>query len=185
MTFLPSRPSGTLMEAFQANPAAAEPLHRFAQAIMRGDGAFSPAQREAIAARVSAANGCGFCQDSHRIAAIELGMDAEELDTFVAAAPSAHPNAAFRPVLAYVDKLNSAPDRVHAGDVDAVLTAGWPESALETAALICGFFNLMNRWVEGTGIRNTSASATAAGRMVARQGYAAISDMLAREGARG
>lgn len=185
MTFLPARPSGTLMDAFQANPAAAEPLHRFAQAIMRGDGAFSPAQREAIAARVSAANGCDFCRDAHRIAALDLGMDAEELDTFVAAAPSAHPDAAFRPVLAYLDKLNRAPDGIEASDVDAVLTAGWPEAALETAVLICGFFNLMNRWVEGTGIRNTSSSATAAGRMVARQGYAAISDMLAREGAHG
>jgi uncharacterized peroxidase-related enzyme len=185
MTFLPSRPSGTLMDAFKANPAAAAPLHRFANAIMRGDGAFTPAQREAIAARVSAANGCGFCQDSHRIAALELGMDADALEATVSAAASAHPDGALRPVLAYVDKLNAAPDTLEAGDVDAVLAAGWPEAAVEQAALICGFFNLMNRWVEGTGIENTTASATAAGRMVARQGYEAISDALAREELRG
>jgi AhpD family alkylhydroperoxidase len=185
MTFLPSRPSGTLMDAFQANPAAAGPLHRFAQAVMRGDGPFTPAQREAIAARVSAANGCGFCQDSHKIAALELGMNEETLDATVSASPAAHPDGTLRPVLAYVDKLNSAPDTLEAADVDAVLAAGWPEAAVETAALICGFFNLMNRWVEGTGIENTTSAATAAGRMVARQGYAAISDALAREDVNG
>ena len=184
MTFLPSRPSSTLMDAFKANPAAAEPLNRFAHAVMRGAGAFSPAQREALAARVSAANGCDFCRDAHKIAALELGMDSAELDATVSAGPGAHPDNAFRPVLAYVDKLNRAPDTMEAADIDAVLAAGWSEDAVEAAALICGFFNLMNRWVEGIGIENTTATATAAGRLVARQGYVAISDMLAGEGAR-
>ena len=181
MTYLPSRPSGTLIDAFHANSAAAVPLHHFAQAVMRGAGPFSPAEREALAARVSAANGCDFCHDAHAIAARELGIDPDRLTATVTEAPDTHPDAALRPVLAYLDKLNRAPAEIDASDVDAVLTAGWPETAVETAALICGFFNLMNRWVEGTGIEATTGSASAAGRMVARQGYAAVSEMLGGE----
>lgn len=180
MTYLPSRPHGTLMDAFQANPEAAEPLHRFAQAVMRGDAPFTPGEREAMAARVSAANGCAFCHAAHRHAAVELGLADDMADALIEHPAHAHPDHRMRPVLSYLDTLTRDPSAIGRADADTLLQAGWPDAALECLTLVCGFFNLMNRWVEGLGIPNEPATARAAGRMLARQGYAGISQMLAR-----
>jgi len=122
MTYLPSQPNATLIDAFKADPDIADPLHHFAQALMRGPSPFTPAERELIAIHVSQANGCAFCRDSH--------------------------------------------------------AAGWDEAAVRHAALVCGFFNLMNRWVEGLGIESDAQTVALAGRMLAGEGYAAVSKFL-------
>lgn len=51
------------------------------------------------------------------------------------------------------------------------------------AALVCGFFNLMNRWVEGLGIESEPQTIAMAGRMLHEKGYGAVTAMLETEGA--
>jgi len=182
MSFLPSQPEATLLDRFEALPAASAPLHRFAHAVMRGPSTFSDAMREAIAARVSHVNGCAFCRDAHAAAARELGMAPATLDAVVHDAADTHADAAMRPVLAYVDVLNGTPAAATQAHVNAMLDAGWPEEAVETAALVCGFFNLMNRWVEGLGFGSQPQTVRAAGRMLATKGYMGISEMAAAAG---
>lgn len=183
MSYLPSNPNANLLDAFKANPDIARPLHDFAEALMRGDSPFTAAERELIAARVSHANGCAFCRDSHAAAARGLGGDAQALQDAIEAPVPAGVSEAMRPVLAYVDKLNRAPAEVSRADVDAILQAGWDERAVHHAALVCGFFNLMNRWVEGLGIESDPDVVAMAGRQLSAEGYAFINRMLAGGGA--
>jgi uncharacterized peroxidase-related enzyme len=160
----------SLMEAFAAHAEIADSLHRFAEALMRGPSPFTPAEREAIAVRVSTANGCAFCRDAHGAAASALGLSDDALTELTSDAPPAR----LAPVLAFVDKLDREPAAVTAADRQAVLDAGFDETALHHAALVCGFFNLMNRWVEGLGYPSAPELTRAAGRMLARDGYAAL-----------
>ncbi|SDG09961.1 uncharacterized peroxidase-related enzyme [Limimonas halophila] len=177
MSYLRSNPSATLIDAMGMVPDVAAPLHEFAEAAMRGDAPLSAIDRELIAARVSHANGCEFCRDSHGAAVHELGGDPQTVqDVIHAGTPQSRPDLA--PLLAYIDKLNAAPSSITQADVDAVLDAGWSEQALTYAILSCGYFNLMNRWVEGLGIPSDDATVRMAGRMLAEQGYQGIASML-------
>jgi uncharacterized peroxidase-related enzyme len=179
MSHLPSAPDATLIDGFRAVPAIARDLHLFAEGLMRGPSPFTALQREVIAVRVSRANGCAFCAASHTAAASHLGADPAMLEALVAGPADAAPDVALRPVLAYVDRLTRAPASVGRAETDAILAAGWPELALHHAALVCGFFSLMNRWVEGLGFGAGPQMTEAAGRMLAEQGYSAINRMLA------
>lgn len=178
MSYLPSMPDAGLVETFQAFPELAQPLHQFAQTLMRGHCQLPAADRELIAAYVSALNGCDYCRDSHTSTLGYLDDAVPEVYEVVADPELTAVRPALRPVLAYARKLNDHPDRVGQADVDAILGAGWQESAVVYAAIVCGFLNLMNRWVEGLGIESDPAAVDAAGRMLASRGYAAVSEML-------
>jgi AhpD family alkylhydroperoxidase len=182
MSYLPSSPKATLLDRFQARPGVSAPLHRFAHVVMRGPSAFSPAMREAIAARVSHANGCAFCRDAHAAAARALGIGEATLHTVMTGRTDTPSDAALGSVLHYVDQLNRAPAAVTQAHVDAILLDGWPEEAVETLALVCGVFNLMNRWVEGLGVDSQPGTVRAAGRMLATQGYRGMTESTAAAG---
>lgn len=181
MSHLPSAPDATLIDGFRAVPEIAHDLHVFAERLMRGPSPFSALEREVIAVRVSRANGCGFCSASHSAAAQHLGADPATFEALVAGPAAEAPDVAMRPVLAFVDRLTRAPAEVSRADTDAVLAAGWPEAALHHAALVCGFFSLMNRWVEGLGFDAGPGMVESAGRMLAEKGYGQINRMLARD----
>lgn len=180
MSHLPSAPDMTLMDQFRAHPEIAAPLHRFAEAVMRGPSPFSAAERELIAAHVSALNRCDFCRAAHAGAAVRLGLGQEVLDALPDGAGAAPVPERMRPVLAYAEKLTRAPASVGKGDVEAMLGAGWDETAVTHAALVAGFFALMNRWVEGLGIEADPDVAKMAAEMLAGRGYAGIAGMVER-----
>lgn len=52
----------------------------------------------------------------------------------------------------YLAKVNDAPATVAQEDVDAVLAAGYSESAVFDAATVCAIFNFFNRWIDATGV---------------------------------
>ena len=180
MSHLPSMPDGNLLESFRQYPELAVPLHEFAERLMRGDCPLSAADREVIAVYISALNGCEFCRDSHAAALAHLDADAPPADRLTDAAAADAVRPAMRPILAYVRKLNEAPTAIRQADVQAILDAGWDERAVVYAGLVCGFFNLMNRWVEGLGFPSDPDLVPEAGRMLAADGYEAINRMLAR-----
>ena len=174
MSHLPSQPHASLIDCFKRQPHLARPLHDFAEQLMRGPSPFTAAQRERIAAHVSALNGCAFCRDSHNAVLAHLGASTEASQPEL---PDAGADA-MSPILAYVRRLNDAPAQVKQTDVDAILEAGWDERAVEHAALVCGFFNLMNRWVDGLGIESDPEVVRMAGRMLHDQGYRAVHRLL-------
>ena len=178
MSYLPSAPNATLLDAYSAYPEIAKPLHDLAEALMRGPSALGAGERELIGAYVSALNGCAFCRDAHLAAAERFGIDPGLLGQLLAGIEEAGVGAHLKPVLGYVGKLNRAPAEVTRADAEAILAAGWPERTLVQAAGICALFNLMNRWVEGLGIAGDPELARMAGRMIFEKGYGGLSDLL-------
>ncbi len=179
MSYLPSNPNANLIDAFKATPEAAHHLHHFAQTVMRGPTQLTALQRELIAARVSHANGCVYCRDSHLATARNLGADEDTLRSVVEDSVPAV-DGAMRAAFAYADKLNDRHREMEQGDVDAFLAAGWDEAALHNVILVVGFFNMMNRWIEGLGIGSDPKLVEMAGRMLAGSGYTSVNDLLGR-----
>lgn len=177
MTFLPSSPKASLMEIFQAYPKLSQHIHQFAQVLMREESPFTPAQRELIAAFVSAQNGCEYCRDSHTGVAIQLGQPEGLVEELINDLETANIDQTMKPVLRYVKKLTLTPNQVTQTDIDAILSMGWDETAVVHANLVCAFFNLMNRWVEGLGIESNPRSVRQASHHVARYGYQGIVDL--------
>ncbi len=178
MSYLPSAPNATLLDAYAAAPELAKPLHDLAEALMRGPSALGAGERELIGAYVSALNGCAFCRDAHLAAAELFGIDPGLLDQLLAGIEEANVGAHLKPVLGYVRKLNRAPGEVTRADAEAILAAGWDERTLIQAAGVCGLFNLMNRIVEGLGIESDPELARMAGRMLYETGYGGLNELL-------
>lgn len=180
MTFLPSYPNASLMEIFQAYPDLSQYIHQFAQELMRNNSPFTAAQRELIAAFVSSHNGCEYCRDSHTGTAIKLGQPEGLVEQLVNDIETADIEREMKPVLRYVKKLTLTPNEVAQTDVDAILSVGWDETAVVHANLVCAFFNLMNRWVEGLGIESNPQAVRQASHHLSRYGYQGIVDMVAK-----
>ncbi len=178
MSYLPSAPNATLLDAYAAAPEFAKPLHDFAEALMRGPSALGAGERELIGAYVSALNGCAFCRDAHLAAAAHFGIAPGVLDQLLAGIEEANVAPGLKPLLRYLRKLNAAPAEIAQADVDAVLAAGWDERTLIQATGVCGLFNLMNRIVEGLGIESDPKTAAMAGRMLYERGYTGLSELL-------
>src|SRR6266699_6998632 len=68
-----------LLQIFQALPEAARPLLEYHEVLLRGESAFSPAERELIAAYISGLNNCNYCRAVHSQTAVELGIDANAI----------------------------------------------------------------------------------------------------------
>lgn len=176
MSFLPSLPNASLMDVFQAYPALAEPLHKVAQTLMRGVSPLTEGERELIAAFVSYCNQCDYCRISHTAVAEKFGQPRELMNEF---SDDLIPEK-MKPILHYVRKLNATPNQMEQADVDAILDAGWDETAIAHAALICGFFNLINRWVDGLGIKPTPFSVVMMAEHLYDRGYRPMLDVFSR-----
>ncbi len=175
MTYLRSLAADAVLPDVQrAFPETAGPLAAYTQAVMRGPSPFSVAERELLAAYVSGLNDCGFCQGVHTATAARFGVDAGLLGSLLAELPTEAVREALRPVLAYVRTLTLTPSRLSWADAQAVFAAGWDDRALHDAVMVCGLFNLMNRFVDGLGIRaDQQFYAAAADQLSGPSGYAA------------
>ncbi|WP_219420076.1 carboxymuconolactone decarboxylase family protein [Pseudonocardia nigra] len=183
MAHLPSLGSdAVLLDVFRRFPAPSAPLLDYHQALLRGESPFTVAQRELIAAYVSALNACTYCHGVHSATAAAFGMSEDLVSALLADVRSAPIEEPMKPVLELVRTLTLTPSRVTDAEVDAVYTAGWGEQALHDAVSVCALFNLMNRLVEGLGI---SAGAdyfrTASRRLAGEGGYAGLRAALGED----
>ena len=83
-----------------------------------------------------------------------------------------------RPVLRYARKLTEHAASIAQADADAILAAGWDESAIFHTVAVAALFNLMNRLVEGLGIEFNPAYAPEASQRLAERGYLPLLGML-------
>jgi uncharacterized peroxidase-related enzyme len=179
MLFLKSLPpEAGLLQIFQAFPESARPLLEYHEVLLRGESPFSAAEREVIAAYVSALNNCGYCRAVHSQTAIALGMDADAMATVLSDTRSVDVDPRMRPILAFVRKLTLSPGKIKGEDVDPIFTAGWDDRALYDAVAICALFNLMNRLVNGLGVEAPEAYTKLAAQRLADGGYAHLVDLL-------
>jgi len=106
MSFLKSLPPDAgLLQVLQALPKAARPLLEYHEVLLRGDSPFSAADRELIAAYVSALNKCDYCRAVHSQTAVALGIDANAISEIPSGSGLEHVDQRMRPVLAFVRKL--------------------------------------------------------------------------------
>lgn len=181
MPHLPSlTDDSTLIDVYRKHPAVAHATLALNDAIMRGDAPFTEAQREAIAAYVSSINACQYCMGVHSSAATGLGMEAGEVAA-VCERPEAPDDPRLAPVLRYVAKLTAEPASVTEADAKRILDAGWDEAAVSYAAFVAALYALMNRMVEGHGIKGNPVQLAKNGARLADIGYTGLSAILAEQ----
>jgi uncharacterized peroxidase-related enzyme len=179
MSYLRSLPDdAVLMQVFQRFPEHSRPVIDYHELVMRGPSPFTPAERELIAAYVSGVNACGYCHGVHTATAEAFGVSPGLLADALADLDTAAVDERLRPVLRYVGKLTSAPSRISRADADAVFAAGWDETALHHAVLVCALFNFMNRLVEGLGIQADASYYETSGKRLHSIGYAGLNALL-------
>lgn len=180
MSFLPtlSADDASLLDVFRKFPETARPLIEYHEALLRGPSPFTIGERELIAAYVSGLNSCHYCHGIHRTTAEHFGIAEGLLGQLIDDLDQAEIDARMKPVLAYVKKLTLAPSRMAPSDAELVFKAGWNERALHDAASVCGLFNLMNRLVEGVGLKGSSGYFKVSAERLASEGYLGLLKML-------
>ena len=141
-----------LAEVFRRFPRGIDSLLAFHDEVLRMESELTIAQRELIAAYVSALNDCGFCFQAHRVYSALYGIDVELFDELVEDIDSSGLDEELKPLFHYVRKLTLSPAKIVSKDVERVLASGISEEALHDAVLVVGLFNLMNRILFGHGI---------------------------------
>lgn len=178
MPHLQSLRNGTLFDVFLQYPKYSESLHLFLEDLLRGESPFTVAERELIAGYVSGLNKCTFCCSVHAGLAEQLGQWESLVECFLADSPFEPENRMLLPILAYVRKLTLEIDTVAESDVAEIIDAGWSEEAVVQANLICGVFNLFNRWVTGLGVTGEPAFVKGTIKQLLAGGYLGVNTMV-------
>lgn len=169
-----------LVDVFKLFPRMFEPLIEYHQRLLREDSPFTVAERELLAAYVSAVNACRYCAGVHEATARRFGVDDRLLAQLLDDPATAPVPERMKPLFRYVRKLTETPARMTDDDVAAVFAAGWDDRALHDAVAICALFNCMNRLVEGFGISATPEYfQVSAARLASDSGYGALQKILA------
>lgn len=157
MPFLSYLKGDGLGEVLNREPKRYAGFMMMGQQIMIEDAELSIADRELIAAYVSALNGCSFCFGTHESIAKAFGADLEVLTAAIADPGAPIVPARMRSVLAYAKKLTEQPSRLTQSDADDVLAAGWSEQALSDVVAVVAYFAMANRLADGHGIEALDA----------------------------
>jgi uncharacterized peroxidase-related enzyme len=175
MTFFASLPHDAgVRHILGMNPRAGRALIDFHTAVLRQDTALTAPHKELLAAYVSGLNSCAYCHGVHRQTALAFGIEETLIERLLDDLDSAPVEPKLRPLLAYARKLTLEPSKMTAADAQAVFEAGWCERDLHDAVLTVGLFNLMNRLLEGHGVKGQDHLYRDRGAALARDGYAPL-----------
>ena len=170
---LPDAPG--ILAPMLAYPDAARVLNALAEHLLRGPSPLSPAERELIAACVSAANRTVFCEHSHAATARVLySGNADIVDRALENAGTAPLDARMRALLVIADKVRRGGRRIAAADIAAARNAGADDRAIHDTVLIAAAFCMFNRYVDGldTNIPTEAGTYVEIGARLAAAGYA-------------
>lgn len=156
-------------------PETARPLNDLVDVLLRGPNTLTPADRELIAAFVSARNDCRYCQTIHgAVAAYHLAGDealvvAVKHDPDAAAIPDK-----LKALLAVAGKVAEGGTHVTTGDIERARQAGATDLEIHDTVLIAAAFCMFNRYVDGlaTWAPDDPAFYRARAAIVAEHGYA-------------
>ena len=112
--------------------------------------------QEVISSYVSTLNDCRYSYANHWANARHLIGDVARADAVEAALNSRKPEAAFEgaqlAALHYAEKLTLAPGRMEQADVLVLKEAGWDDGEILEINQIVGYFNYVNRLLNGLGV---------------------------------
>lgn len=153
MPFMPSMPPDALVkDVYSLSPGLFRHWLHVEEGIMRGPSAFTPCERELMAAYVSRLNSCTYCASSHSEAAVILGAKPTVLEGLMTDIDTAPINDRFKPIFKFLKKLTLTSYKVVQGDADAIYAQGWNERALHEVVMVCCCFSFMNRLADGHGL---------------------------------
>lgn len=179
MSFHPSLPDRHHLSALWTRfPRAVEPLLELHDQLLRNsDSPLTIAERELIAAHVSAVNECHYCFIAHSRYARAFGIkdavfNAMSVDTS---------HESLRPqmtaALSFAKKLTQAPAAIGESDYMSLIAAGWNEEGIHDIIFVTAVYAMMNRLLEGSGMKENVAPAGGFSAEKARAGR--YTDMLA------
>jgi uncharacterized peroxidase-related enzyme len=174
MSFIRSIPmlEESVSAVMKRYPEQAVPLIGLADIVMRtGKCQFSAQERELIGAFASGTNACTYCYNTHKATAEAFGVNEDLLENLLDDIDTSAVDDNLKPVLHYVKKLTESPSRMLQADVDAIFAAGWDEDSFHFTVMICALFNMMNRIMDGYGVKNTAEFRQSRGAMLAVEGY--------------
>ena len=163
-----------IRSALQYRPETARPLLELAETLLRGPNTLTAAEREMIAAFVSARNDCHFCHASHRAAAAHhLGGDYTVVDAVRADYQSAPVSAKLKALLTIAGQVQEGGKQVAGADVERARAAGATDVEIHDTVLIAAAFCMFNRYVDGLATWTPTAETLydQMGRRMAHQGY--------------
>lgn len=133
-------------------PDTGKPLYDLAQVLLRAESPLSTAERELIAAYVSAQNECVFCSCSHAAAARYLYQDAEQtVDLVLVDYQSAPISDKLKALLNIAGKVQTDARTVDEADVAQARSFGASDRDIHDTVLIAAAFCMFNRYVDGLG----------------------------------
>ena len=138
-------------DIFNWSPDAGRCISEWHEIVMRGKSPLSTAQREFIAAYVSALNACALCSGVHELIAERFGIPSGTMQEAFDSVEQSSVEDKLKPLLSYAKKLTESPAKMVLADATAVFDAGWDEQALHDAINVTCMFNFMNRIVMGHG----------------------------------
>jgi len=159
MSFYPSLPGKHHLSAlWKRFPKGVAPLLHLHDALCRGENSeLTVGERELIAAHVSALNRCHYCFTAHARYARAFGIEDGVFGTI--SVDPAHSSLSPRMTVAlgYAAKLTREPWAVTQQDFDTLLAAGWSEEGINDIIFITGVYAMMNRLLEGAGLKENVA----------------------------
>lgn len=131
-------------------PDTGEQLYALAAALLRGESPLTAAERELIAAFVSAENACVFCSCSHAAAArVLFGLEKNLVDAVLKDYESAPISGKMKSLLAIAAAVQRDARTVTPALVAAARSEGAGDRDIHDAVLIAATFCLFNRYVDG------------------------------------
>ena len=157
-------------------PETARPLSELADVLLHGPSTLTLAEREMIAAHVSARNECAYCRDSHAAIASAHCGDEALVAQVTAEGERAPVSPKLQALLAIAARVQEGGRSVRTEDVERARSQGASDLEIHDTVLIAAAFCMFNRYVDGlaTFTPTDPASYRERAAVVARDGYAAV-----------
>ncbi len=146
-------------------------INAFTDMVLRGKSELRIADRELLAAYVSALNACQYCTGIHEAVALRFGIQPNTIEDLLKAIDDSPIEKKLHPIFYFAKKLTLSPAKMVQDDADQVFAAGWSEKALEDVIAIVALFNYYNRLLEGHGIKGFPDIFQEGSKHLAKRGY--------------
>lgn len=127
------------------------PVGRYGQAVLRTPGRWSVGERELFGGLVSVHNRCSYCAEVHcGIAGLDLGTSVVHDVVHNRDPDRAGPRVAA--MVPFLRRLSEGPDRIAAGDVMSLRSAGFDDEEILEAAHAAVLLEICNRVANTLGV---------------------------------
>jgi len=134
-----------------AYPETGYYLSALAQQLLRGSSSLSPAERELIAAKVSQANQCQYCMNSHAQTAHHLfsKSDNKLIEEVIYNNNENYLSDKMKSLIEIALAVQQSGSSVKQSHIDKARNAGADDKAIHDTVLVAAAFSMFNRYVDG------------------------------------